>query len=284
MFSVCFCLLFLTVLLGLFLPFINYVLYVPNLILHFIKLFANVIADLNFLNYSLFKFNSWLVILSLIACYFIGFALVNKKVKQIVTMLFVFVIVGTTICINMPKTFVANFGSIADTKFGNFVFLANKNNERILIVNELYNDVDVVNKLHDLKINKVNVLVVNNYSVTDNKLIFSLIENFDVDRIIIENTYSDFAYANFSKITYVKAVKLKTETCGVKIEFKYFNNKNIGLTFRVGDNITLMLNDGILEEEINHLSYENVEYDNIIYNNISYSKVTEITAKNYVNV
>ena len=283
-FSVCFCVLFLTTLLGLIVPFVNYVLFVPNVILHFIKLFANFIAEINFLNFELYKFNVWLILISLILCYFVGFALVNKKVKSYVTLALTLIIVSTVIFLNVPATFSYNTGAISETKFGNYVFLANKNNERVLIVNELESEADVLETLNDLKVNKLNALVVNNYSVNDNELIKNLIETFDVDKLIIENTYSDFAYANFSKITYVKAVKTGAEVCGVKVSFKYFNDKNVGIAFSFENNLTLMLNDGVSKTEINNLVFEDVTYNNVIYNNVNVDYVNLIDSKNYVKV
>ena len=283
-FSICFCVLILTTLIGLIVPFVNYVLFVPNVMLHFIKLIANFISEINFLNFELFKFNVWLILIALLLCYFIGFALVKTKVKCFISLAGVFIIVCTVVCLNFPAVFNSNTGSVSETKFGNFVFLANSNNERVLIVNELESEEDVLETLNDLKVNKLNALVVNNYSAKDNDLIKNLIETFDVDKLIIESTYSDFAYANFSKITFVRAVKTGTKVCGVEVKFKYFNDKNIGIEFNFENNLTLMLNDGVSKTEINNLVFEGVKYDNVIYNNVNLNFVNLLNANNYVNV
>ena len=77
---------------------------------------------------------------------------------NIFNVIFIFhiIIVSTVIFLNVPATFSYNTGAISETKFGNYVFLANKNNQRVLIVNELESEADVLDKLNDLKVNKLN--------------------------------------------------------------------------------------------------------------------------------
>ncbi len=283
-FSICFCCLFIISFLGLIIPLINYVLFVPNTILHFIKLIANMFANIAVLNFELFGFSYLFVALSIFACYFIGFTLVSKKFKTIASSILIFSIVGGAVLLNVPAKFNSNAGYSSKTYYGNYVFLTTKQNNRVLIINETSSERQIIEKLNNLNVNKINTLVVNNYSAKYNSQIVSLIKKYDINELIIEDSFSSVAYSEFSKLTYVNAVKNGAEVFGIEIYFKYFNEQNIGLSFVFNSNLVLMLNDGVSKTQINNLTFENIYYNYVVYNNVNNNIAMLITAQNYVNL
>ena len=268
LFAVCFGFLFVISFLGLILPFINHILIIPNIIFHFIKLIANFFADIKFLTFTVFNFNYLYVILSVLILYFIGFALINKKLKTIISSLTVIVLVLVTILTNLPAKFNSNCGYTANLNSGNFVFVAEENNNKVLILNQTNSINNVVTKLNELNVNKINYLVVNNYSIKQNEQILKLIEKYGIDYLYLEDDFIDVAYQTFSKSVFVKRFSNECFVGNIKVKTYYFNNDNIAISFEINNNKVLMLNDDVTKKEINNLSYEDNNFKYVIYNDV----------------
>lgn len=268
LFAICYGFLFVICLLGLILPFINSVLIIPNIMLHFIKLIANFFANIKFLTFTVFKFSYLFVILTILILYFIGFALVNKKFKMVVSGVVISALILGIIVTNLPTVFTYNSGYTANVSSGNFVFLTEENNNKVLILNQTNSINNVVEKLNDLKVNKVNSLVVNNYSTKYNSQIVKLIEKYEIDTMFIENSCVDIAYQTFSKTVFVKSFNKEFNIGNIRLETYYFNTENVAISFEINNNKVLMLNDNVSKTEINNLSYEVNNFNYLIYNDV----------------
>lgn len=284
-FSVCFGILFITSFIGLIVPVINYVLVVPNFILHFIKLIANFFADVNFLNFKVFTFDYLLIVISFILIYFIGFAITNNKTKNVVSAMVLVCVLFVAVISNLPTVFNSVNGYTSYVYSGNYVFLTEDNNNKILVLNSVDGSSKIQDKLTELKVNKIDCLVVNNYSIKYDDIIKDFVESYNIKTLFIEDDLKDVAYKTLSKIVYVKAFNENVKVGEVEINVKYFNDKNIGLQFNINNNLVLMLNDDVSKKEIKNLSFENVSYDYVVYNNLGFNlSETELLFDNLVSV
>lgn len=270
-FSVCFSLLFSICFLGLIFPFINYLLVVPNVILHFVKLFANYFSEINFLHFDLFNLNYLIVGLSIFLIYFIGFALTKGSVKAITSGCVILIIIVSTLILNIPKNFNNYFATSSYTSSGNYLFVATNNNKRILVLNGVDNVENVCLELNKNKVAQINYLVVNNYSLKDENLVQELCEKYDIEKLFVKSYFKDDILTNLSKYVFVNFVEndvFNVSNIEIKFYELYENNFAIGINFN--NTNCLLINDTATKTELVNLSYETNTYD-YIFTNKSYN-------------
>ena len=281
-FSLTFSLLFAICFVGLIVPFLNKLLIIPNVMLHFIKLIANYFANLNILKFEIFNLSYVFVILSLLVLYFVGFALLKFKIKSIITcMLILFTICGTVLT-NFPVTYLNNYATSSYTAYGNYVFLST-NNERVLVLNGVDNVKNVLDHLKTNRVSKINSLFVNNYSIKQEDDVIYLVKSYNIDNLYLNTTLQDVALKSFSKYVKVNFVLEQFTINQINFETIYEFNRNIALRFEFNGNKVLMLNDNITKGELYNIVWLDELFDYVFVNNVSYNlQEMGLKAKNYV--
>ena len=100
LFGVTYPILFVFTLISSIMPFMGFTLFVPNVLLHFIKLIANFFASINFMNFKLYHISYLIVITIILTLLVIKYIMVKPKLKGIIVGVLV-VTMLTTFGINM---------------------------------------------------------------------------------------------------------------------------------------------------------------------------------------
>lgn len=270
-FSICFSMLFLIGFIGVILPFLNYLLIIPNIILHFIKLLANFFANINLFNFELFKFGFVFVALSILASYILHFALIPKNLKRIVCGLIVLVIVVGAIVVNIPLDIKSNLVLTSQAVQGNYVFIANKDNS-CLVVNGVINSNDIIDALNQKNINKINFVVVNNYSANQNTMINEIVKKYNVENVYVENLCADLVKSEL--IDVVNVIGVGDEFVCNNIEFSLLGGyiqDNFGIQINFYNNKILLINNNANSVELNNYFLIENNFDCVICYNYTKS-------------
>ena len=266
LFSVCFNILFVVSFLGLILPFINYLLIVPNLLLHFVKLLANMFAEINFLNFKVFKFSYLLVALSLFLIYFIGYALANLKFKAIVSCVIILVIVSGAAIINIPTKTDESFYTTSYTSSGNYLVLGTEKLNTILVLNGVETQKNVVKELNNKKVGKIDYVVISNFSNKDYNLISELSKNYNIKKVFVNSIYESRMFSGFNKFAYVSFTDESFEIDDVKFKHYFNYNNDYALKIEHNNNLILMLSDDVSKNQVMSIAFEELQYDYIFTN------------------
>ena len=266
LFSVCFNILFVVSFLGLILPFINYLLIVPNLLLHFVKLLANMFAEINFLNFKVFKFSYLLVALSLLLIYFIGYALANLKFKAIVSCVIILVIVSGAAIINIPAKTDESFYATSYTSSGNYLVLGTEKLNTILVLNGVETQKNVVKELNNKKVGKIDYVVISNFSNKDYNLISELSKNYGIKKVFVNSIYESRLFGGFNKFAYVSFTDESFEIDDVKFKHYFNYNNDYALKIEHNNNLILMLSDDVSKNQVMSIAFEEEQYDYVFTN------------------
>ena len=266
LFSVCFNILFVVSFLGLILPFINYLLIVPNLLLHFVKLLANMFAEINFLNFKVFKFSYLLVALSLFLIYFIGYALANLKFKAIVSCVIILVIVSGAAIINIPAKTDESFYATSYTSSGNYLVLGTEKLNTILVLNGVETQKNVVKELNNKNVGKIDYVVISNFSNKDYNLISELSKNYDIKKVFVNSIYESRMFSGFNKFAYVSFTDESFEIDDVKFKHYFNYNNDYALKIEHNNNLILMLSDDVSKNQVMSIVFEELQYDYVFTN------------------
>ena len=269
-FSSCFCLMFLTCFLGLLLPFVNYLLVVPNMLLHFIKLIANLFANITVLNFDLFKFSYLFVGLFVLFAYIFHFALVPKNIKRIVCSAIILTITIGAFVVNAPAKIDYNLALTSKTMQGNYVLVGNKNDNLCLVVNGVTNGNNIIDVLNNSNIAKINSIVVNNYAVNQNEMLTELIEKYNVKHMYVSNFYGDLLQESFGDKTKINVVNNNFNCGGAQIEIlEGFKQDNFAIKITFEGNTFLMINTNAEDAELNNYFLKENNFDFVVANNFS---------------
>ncbi len=269
-FSSCFCLMFLTSFLGLLLPFLNYLLIIPNMLLHFIKLIANVFANITLLNFDLFKFSYVFVGLFILFAYIFHFALVSKNLKRIVCSAIILVITISALVLNVPANINYNLALTSQTLQGNYVLVGNNKDNLCLVLNGVTNANNITQMLNNKNISKINSIVLNNYGVNQNEMLEELINKYHIKNLYVSNFYYDFLLENFGNVSKINNFNNSIVCNGVNMEIlEGFKQDNFGVKITFDGYTFLLINSNAKTVELNNYFLIENNFDFIIANNCS---------------
>lgn len=269
-FSICFSIMFLLSFLGLLIPAINYLLMIPNVLLHFIKLIANMFAQINILSFDLLKFSYIFVGLSILCTYLIHYAIIPKNYKRILCGTILMIIVVSAIVVNLPKTFNDDCAITGQTLDGNYVLVTTNNDFRCLVINGVSSQNEIVDMLNKNNISYIDSVVVNNYNFNQKELIEYISAKYNVEDLYITSRYSLCDDVGGSmKIHYEDSQFLVGN-----IEFEMlsgFSQNNFGLKIVYGDSDMLLLNTNAKAKELDNYFALNTDFDIVISTNYTKS-------------
>ena len=250
---------------GLIFPFVNYVLIIPNVLLHFIKLLANFFCNINIVNFEVMHFSYVLVALGIIASYIYHFALVKISIRRWICVVTAIVIIASGFLINIPQKFNYNYVMVNVDSTGDYAFITNKDT-RVLIVNDMYNSADIIEDLNEIKVNHIDYIVVNKYSVKQKDMINELISKYKIKVMYVDSRMENIIYNSFSRNIFVRVISDDNNTFTINdINFKIVGglDENLGVIANYNDTSILILNNNANNSKLNLYLDDNI-YDYVI--------------------
>ncbi len=245
MFSVCYTLLFACLIFTMFTSVFNFVLIIPNIILHFIKMLAMLFGELSVLNIEVFNVGYLPVIIILAAMFIIKFLLSKTSIKIAVASCLFGISILLIVLTNIPANFNTYSVMLNYAKYGNNAIITNNNNQKVLVLNNALN-YDAIHKLaSNYKINTLDAVVCYNYNVKDNESINKIIDKYNPKSVIFETTYKDYIINEFKGKTILKFYNNAFSECGINFEWVVGDSGTIALATNINNKKVLFVSDNI---------------------------------------
>lgn len=280
LFSVCYMFLFVFGFIGAITNVFNFMLTIPNLILHFIKIFANFIAEINFLNIKVFSVGYLVISLMLLALFIIKFLITKPKIKCLLSSALIVIAIVITLLTNMPATFNSYNLMASYSRYGNNAVLTTNKNETILVLNNL-NNFNYVSKLLDKsKLHSVDAVILYGYSVKDNDTLNKIVKVYKPKIMVFEDNYKNQVLNEFSKKASLQFYNNNFALSD--LNFSYIKNdfNTIALKVEINSELVLFVADNISKTDC---YYFLDDYNYVISNNNNIDfKAYDVKYKNLI--
>ncbi|MGD9901049.1 MAG: ComEC/Rec2 family competence protein [Spirochaetales bacterium] len=232
--------LFIAVILTAIVSFFGFVFVVPNLSLTFVYLIGKFISNIGFANIDLFSFGLIASIVYYLTLFVIsGFVMLKIKTKSILVGALVVVIILSAVLSNLPASF--NYYSV--TKIigvENSAFVTTSHNINYLInvgEGDRYDLNSIEEFLNSKKVNKIDCMVISNYSYEKQTTVIDLIESYDVAKLYIQYTDDNILLyglmANLPSNTTLTLMENDIDIDESGIMFTSYNASNEGLALKL---------------------------------------------------
>ncbi|MBR4745303.1 MAG: ComEC/Rec2 family competence protein [Clostridia bacterium] len=250
LFSVAFPLLFGCVFIVSIFRFMGFMLFIPNVMLHLIKLIANFFANLNVLNFNFYHISYVVLILIILILLIIKYLMIKQLYKSI-------------ICSALAVLMVVSFSVSMISNSYNDVFALSyqyKSNSAVITIegkNCLIGTQDkyISTMLKELKIRKIDYII--GYDVTSNNLdvIDSMCKDYKVNKVFVPSTYSSL------KPDYVALDTFDLGNCHFEYQYNSYD-KCVGLKIEHNDKIIVFVSSNnttqdnvVLINNLMHIDY-----------------------------
>lgn len=233
LFSVAFPLLFVCVLISSIFSFMGFMLFVPNVMLHFIKLIANFFANLNVLNFNFYHISYVVLICIILILLTIKYLMVKRLHKGIICGMLALLMV-VSFSISMISNSYDNVFALSYQYKSNSAVITIEGKNCLIGTQNNY----ISTMLKELKIRKIDYII--GYDVTSNNLdvIDAMCKDYNVDKVFIPSVYASVKpnyvtsdtfnlgsyHFEYQYNSYDKCVGLKIEHSGKVIVFANSNN------------------------------------------------------------
>jgi len=250
LFSLSFSIMFVSLLITLIFPFLDFILVFPNSLFQIIKVVANFISNIKIGTLTLFDCGFLTMMAILTLCFVIRFLIVDKKYKRIIGLFLFAIIIISFISYNIPNNY-KNKIMVINNKDNMSILLCDENcNTGLIGLSEDYDK--VCETLVDLKIDEIDFIVAYNYNLRHDEIINNLLDlNKDVKIFIPEKYLDNPNFKEFSNNFY-SLKSLSSSEYLFNYHFSY-DDTILGVDFIYNNKKYLIINDSLNIEEINQL-------------------------------
>lgn len=256
-FSIVYVMLFAFVVVGCLLPFVGGALIIPGIFLHLIKIFATMIADIDFGIFKVFHVGYATLFFLMIIYLIIHFLMVKKWLKLSFVSVFslIFVIIFTINCI--PIKYESGSVLVYSQRKSNIVFYVD--DDHVTMVGSNIDEYYLIKQLKYFKIDNIDSIVAYDFQLNNVDNFNSICDNFGVKEVYLPNK---FDYDNLlNKINNVKLYDDKLTIGNLSLE-NIVKDDIIGVKFIIEGKSYLIpeLSPTIAESNYIENNYNNVDY------------------------
>lgn len=264
LFSVIFPMLFVMALISMMIPALSGVLFMPQFLLHLVKLIANFFAGINFAHFRIFNLGYLLLLVFVILAILIKFFMAKKVIKYPICIILAAICVGLVVFGAQEREY--NMLAVhTNYQYGtNSVLITTENNKKYLIGIDEYSTMTF---LTEMKINSLDAVVMQDFEISKIDSYTQFFQNMKVDRLIIpeDDRYYYEMFEAINKYVVVESVdKWEDE---ISVEFINSDNVVAGAVVSVRDK-TMLFPSSISKEKLGIIADE-INYADYIYTNTS---------------
>ncbi len=284
MLSVAYPLLILAILFALMWSKLSFLLVLPELMLHFIKIVANFFANINLLHFRLFNLGYLIVFAFVIMCLVTRFVMANIKVKTAVVASLV-VISVVLLGVSARSATFKSYTLKTTYQYDNVCsILTMADNKKLLVGYDPYYTKSLIN---ESKIATFDAWIMADFKLNSIDDYIDFIKQNKIKCVVVPRVeeITSYTVSKLASITNVKVTQ-DEDVCGVKISF-IMDNKTIGGVLVNVNGTTLLFASGttraklkVLDENVDKVDYlilnyckhdlineYNIKYDKLIYHN-----------------
>ena len=234
-FSVMFVLLFSVILIALIINPFSFLLTIPNLFLHLIKVIANYVSEIPFGIIKVFNVSYILIFVIMLALLSLHFWMCKNWWKSLVVGLLFVVIVTTNIVYLMPSRYDNNL--LFKEQYSSNVLVYADKEDVILIGSDITLD-NLTFIMKDIKLRYIDKIVAYDFKLNKIEELMKIKKEFGVGQIILQEKFNfDEISQKLSTVEYFEKSYNQDELSIEMIEYK---NDHIGIVLKMGENIVLV--------------------------------------------
>ncbi len=232
-FSVTYVFLFVITILCLCINFLGFLLFIPNLFLHIIKVIANFTTSINFGIFKVFNVSYWALVILILTSIIIHFLMIKKFVKSGITIIFVALLISTMLSGFLPKNysgenFAFNFKYDSNTMY----YIQNGS---VTMIGSNIESSQVLSELKTLRVKNIDYIIAYDFQLNNIDNLLQIINENNVKYVYLPEKFNyNSLVKKFDKIKFFKDnitlnnINLKTIEYGEQIIAVYIENSNIG--------------------------------------------------------
>lgn len=282
MFSIIYPMLFLFAIMGMMVPIFSNLLFLPQILLHFVKFLADNFAKLNFAHFRVFNLGYVLLLLFTILCLVVKFLMLSKKIKIPICIFLTIICIAFVFIGAQPNQF-NSYAMYTNYQFNtSSTILTTESGKKYLIG---FDDYSTINYLTKLKINQLDAVILQDFEL--NKIINyqEFLKEIKVNKLIVP--YRDGYNNEVLKgiVDYTNICYIDDQNEDISFEFVREDELICGTIVKI-NNYKLLFPNGITKEKleilgnkldsVNYIITNTSKYDfkdyGIDYDNIIHSK------------
>jgi len=190
-FSICFVILFGVVLISCIVNPLGFLLIVPEVGLHGIKILANLFASVQSLYVTLFSVSYILLFLVVLLSFFVHFLMINKRAKGILCGSIAMLMLGILILANLPLNFSKNGLVFCEFSSNNISLLVTED-DKINLIGYNRSEYSRENFLVKNKVRKISTILAYNFEFNMLNSLEEFVSDYDVERILLPKCFKSF--------------------------------------------------------------------------------------------
>ena len=261
LFSLLFPLLLIITILSSMFAFLGFSLILPEMLIHTLKLFAGIFANVSWAQFKTFNYGYLIVFFVTVCCLVTKYLMVNKIVKGSVLGVLGVVILSLFVANSIPNTFNQYTINTCFQYSNNASVITTKDNKVVLIGYDKYTTSKM---LTEMRIGKLDVYVVPDFSLTYIGDYVELVKEYDVDKLVIpfESSYTSYAFNKLNDLTEIVVAENQVNVCEVALEFVSDEAKRYATKVRVNNTDVLFVNKLTKNQllKLNDFDLDGVDY------------------------
>ena len=255
-FSVTYVLFFVIAFICILLKFLGFLLFVPNLFLHLIKIIADFSSSISFGIFKAFNISYIALVILILFCLVTHFLMIRKVGKIIICSLLLCVISVYFATGLLPKNYNGSNVILNYSASDNVVYYVEDNN--VTMIGSEIERFSLAKALKKLKINKVDNIVAFDLSLNNLSNLKEIIKDYGIQKVYIKNSNN---WEGLKEL--IPQFEFYSNSINIgKLKLNFFDDKNKSYYFEV-ENIGKFLNvnnESVIIENDLHLIYKDIDY------------------------
>lgn len=258
-FNIAYIFLFFVVVIGQIFKFLGFLLFIPNLLLHIIKVFANLSVNLSFLTFNSFTIGYEVLFILTLFCLILHFLNLKMLPKGIVSLVLISIMFGLFTYYNLPFDY-RNNNIVINYQYNSNVVFYLTDEENTLIGSNI-EEYQLTNQLKELKINKLDNIIAYDFELNKIDNLVEICNKFKVKNVYISKQFNYESVVN--KFNKVVLIEEKFNVNDLFVEFIEYQRETIGVDFYIQNIGSFLLPKESLSK--NQLLFLQNEYSGVDY-------------------
>ena len=242
MFSITYPIMFVGVILAVVFNFMSFILIIPDILIHFIKIIAQLFAKINVGYFDLFNCGYLIVFFIILFCLVLKFLMVNNIIKGGICGVLTCIILSIFISNCIPKVYDSFSLHTCFQYSNNSCVITTDENKKLLINFDKYYSEKLLN---ELKINHIDTFVCTDFSLNQISHYAEIVNKYKVDKMIInyQSYYNEYSLKQLYDITNVVVLNNTLQIDDVGLTYVSDKDRVYGILVTVNNKDLLILND-----------------------------------------
>lgn len=267
--------------------FLSVLLIVPQILIHFSKIFLQLIVELPLSVVTVFSDGFLSLLLLMLLVFVLKFVMLKARAKSLLCGALGIIFVLVIIIHNLPKTYNNYSLSTVYQTNSNYSVITTSNSETVLVGGDIENLTELKKLTVQLKIHEINAVIAYDYNFKNHNNLVDACKKYNVSTLyvyVLDSSLFDFVSQEFAFVNNVIIINdehRKDIDGAVSFHAIIELNKVLGIEMHVSDSKLLFLVNNLTKQNMLPLRFrENMNYHFVVVNNVNFD-LTEFNITTY---